>query len=176
MTGREIAMVLAVDETGGIGCNGKLPKWNNRDDLEFFKTLTTYHTVIMGATTYYSLPEKNRPLTMRYNVVITRDPSKYFEINSFVRFTTATTMPELTKSLPYFYKKKIFVIGGAQIYDMLADQCNTMYVTYNKGDYNCTTKLDIKKYTSNYLKETVLVEKATYKIVKYTEPKSASPS
>ena len=39
MNETEIAMVIAIDEKGGIGSNGKLPKWKIKDDLEFFTPL-----------------------------------------------------------------------------------------------------------------------------------------
>ncbi len=59
----------------GIGFNNKLP-WHLKGDLQNFKTLTTTQTlnyVIMGRTTYDSLPASVRPLPDRYNIVITRD-------------------------------------------------------------------------------------------------------
>jgi dihydrofolate reductase len=172
MSNKEIAMIVAMDETCGITRNGKIPKWKIKDDLYFFRTLTTNNTVIMGANTYYSINKSNRPLSSRYNIVITRDPEKHNEFNSFVKFTSDTDMDNLTKELPFFYKNKIFVIGGADIYNLLGDQCNTLYITIIKGDYDCDIKLDIAKFTSNFKEKNILVEKANYKIVKYSKPKN----
>ena len=41
-----------------------------KEDLNHFKNLTQKHIVIVGRETYYSIPEKSRPLKNRYNIVL----------------------------------------------------------------------------------------------------------
>ena len=62
----------------GIGVTGGLP-WRLRQDMNFFKTKTTEtkdsfkrNCCIMGRTTYYSIPEKFRPLPNRLNIVLSK--------------------------------------------------------------------------------------------------------
>lgn len=54
-----------------IGKDGQLP-WHIPEDLKHFQNLTKGKIVIMGKNTYYSLPEKYRPLPKRRNIVLTR--------------------------------------------------------------------------------------------------------
>jgi dihydrofolate reductase/thymidylate synthase len=93
----------------GIGNNGdllhKIP-----NDLRFFKTLTEGNTVIMGYKTWLSLPEKNRPLKNRKNIVLTKN---HKEENEDVVFTTFENLKKrMSKHIHYF------VIGGAEIYSL----------------------------------------------------------
>ena len=71
-----VEMILAIDSNNGIGKDGIIP-WNIPDDMKFFKEKTNGHVVFMGKNTYFSLPEKHRPLKNRYNIVYTREPFKY---------------------------------------------------------------------------------------------------
>ena len=57
-----------------IGAEGRLP-WHLPEDLRLFKQLTSGGTVVMGRRTWESLPERNRPLPGRRNVVLSRDPA-----------------------------------------------------------------------------------------------------
>lgn len=66
----------------GIGMNGQLPWPMIKADMSYFKDVTekgaragndaTANTVIMGRKTYFSIPEKFRPLIDRRNVIVTR--------------------------------------------------------------------------------------------------------
>ena len=67
----KIIAVLAMTEERLIGNNGALP-WHIPEDLKHFQQLTRGKTVVMGKNTYYSLPEKYRPLPKRRNIVLTR--------------------------------------------------------------------------------------------------------
>ena len=63
-----------------IGKNGELP-WYIPEDLKHFQQLTHGKIVVMGKNTYYSLPEKYRPLPKRRNIVLTR--SEFSECESY---------------------------------------------------------------------------------------------
>lgn len=65
----------------GIGLNGQLPWPMIKADMSYFKQVTeqggkpgssTENTVIMGRKTYFSIPEKFRPLAKRCNIIVTR--------------------------------------------------------------------------------------------------------
>lgn len=62
-------MVVAYDEEGGIGKDGKLP-WHVAEDMRFFKEVTSGGTVVMGRKTWESIPAKFRPLPGRRNIVL----------------------------------------------------------------------------------------------------------
>ena len=58
--------IVAMDSGGGIGKDGKLP-WKLREEMDFFKEMTTGNVIIMGSTTFESL--RNIPLPNRLNTV-----------------------------------------------------------------------------------------------------------
>lgn len=68
----KITAILAMDESLLIGKKDGLP-WHIPEDLKRFNSLTRGHIVVMGRNTYFSLPEKYRPLPHRRNIVITRE-------------------------------------------------------------------------------------------------------
>lgn len=68
-----IALVWARTADGVIGRDGTLP-WHLPEDLARFRRLTDGCTVVMGRSTWESLPERMRPLPGRRNVVLSRTP------------------------------------------------------------------------------------------------------
>lgn len=64
-----ITIVVAADERGGIGIQGRLP-WHLPADLRRFKALTMGKPIIMGRRTWDSI---GRPLPGRHNIVVSRD-------------------------------------------------------------------------------------------------------
>lgn len=67
----KVISVFAMTSERLIGKNGVLP-WHIPEDLKHFQNLTKGQIVVMGKNTYYSLPEKYRPLPHRRNIVLTR--------------------------------------------------------------------------------------------------------
>ena len=71
----ELKMILAMDLDGCIGKQNGLP-WRLRSDMLRFKHLTVgegNNAVLMGRTTWESLPSAYRPLPQRANIVVTRN-------------------------------------------------------------------------------------------------------
>ena len=63
----EKCLIVAVADDLAIGVKGGLP-WHLSEDLKYFKEQTRGLPVIMGRTTYFSLPI--RPLPGRRNIVL----------------------------------------------------------------------------------------------------------
>ena len=63
----EKCLIVAVADNNAIGVKGDLP-WHLSEDLKYFKRTTSGCPVIMGRTTYFSLPF--RPLKGRKNIVL----------------------------------------------------------------------------------------------------------
>lgn len=69
-------IVAYLDNSGGIGHNGKLPWKSFYEDMEWFKQKTCEcdsfktNAVIMGKNTWNSISQKHRPLKNRYNIVV----------------------------------------------------------------------------------------------------------
>ena len=76
------SLVVATDLNRGIGLKGDLP-WRLKGDLAYFRDLTSKtldpnkkNVVIMGRTTWDSIPEKFRPLPNRLNIVLSNRLAK----------------------------------------------------------------------------------------------------
>lgn len=111
-----------------IGRAGSLP-WHLPEDLKFFKSLTLGHPVIMGRKTHESI---GRPLPNRRNIVLSRTAST----------ATASTGPapvEIINSpgeLAHLgLTGRVFVIGGAEIYQLLLPLCASVIVSRVAGDW-----------------------------------------
>jgi dihydrofolate reductase len=161
-------LIVATDLKEGISKNGTIP-WNIPEDLVFFKETTQNSIVLMGRNTYFSLPEKNRPLKNRLNVVFTREPDTYKDIevqNKNVLFVNNFENFDLQ-----FENKKIFIIGGSQIYNMFYSKCSVIWLTKIKKDYDCDLKLDSNKILANFEKVSIVKETEEFIIEKYMRNK-----
>ena len=84
----EKCLIVAVADNLAIGVKGGLP-WHLSADLKYFKEKTRGLPVIMGRTTYFSLPF--RPLKGRKNIVLNLGgqpfPRFYLHVSSSVSRT-----------------------------------------------------------------------------------------
>jgi len=108
-----LCLIAAMSANNVIGLDGKMPWDHIEADMQHFRMTTKESVVIMGRKTWDSLPRK--PLPKRKCIVLTSDPKTV----GYDAFNTA----EETNS------KTVFVIGGGQIYDMLIDIADEMYLT-----------------------------------------------
>ena len=115
-------LIVAVDENWVIGAKGDLLV-RISDDMKFFKSKTMGKTVIMGRTTYESLPGK-KPLPGRRNIVLTRD--KGFRAEGFEVCHSFEAVFRITEKLP---AEEVFIIGGEQIYSFFLPYCHGAFVT-----------------------------------------------
>lgn len=114
--------VVAVGEGNGIGVHGGLP-WYIPNDLKRFRLLTETHVVIMGFTTFVSLG--CRPLPRRTNIVLTNKPfeeTKKYQNVSFMNFEDCKNFIKKTR-------RRIFVIGGEQVYRLFEHYISLIHMT-----------------------------------------------
>jgi dihydrofolate reductase len=121
----KLAIIAAVARNRGIGKDGRLP-WRLPEDLRRFKELTRGHTVLMGRRTYESI---GRPLSGRRNVVVSSRPISGVE--SYVSVETA--LAALADD------RKVFVIGGAQLYRELLPRADEVYLTFVNREVDADT-------------------------------------
>jgi dihydrofolate reductase len=113
-----LSIIVAFDQNRLIGKDNKLP-WHLPADLKHFRSLTMGHHMIMGRKTYESI---GRPLPGRTTVVITRQKD----------FSAPGCMiaGSLDEALPLIKNdNEVFVIGGAQIFDIAMKKCQKLYTT-----------------------------------------------
>jgi dihydrofolate reductase len=131
-------MVVAVDTDGCIGKSNTIP-WHLPEDLQHFKELTLNHIVIMGRNTFESLP--NGPLKNRLNIVISSQPDFIYNNTNVIVTNTNNVFDIIDKNISLYtnINKKVFIIGGSQIYNMFINYCSKVHITslidyYAHGD------------------------------------------
>jgi len=141
-------LIVAVDLKWGISKLGSIP-WKIKEDTNFFQDVTkrSYqlgkkNAMIMGRSTWKSLPDNGRGLFDRINIVVSGSMDD-IELN-----TDNLTKSEayLVKSLPEAMSLctklnpgKIFICGGSQIYKEALRTLNIdeIYLTKINADYDC---------------------------------------
>jgi len=68
-----LGMIWAQSRNGVIGRDGDLP-WHIPEDWLHFRRTTGNDAVVHGRASWEALPQKNRPLPGRRNIVLTRQP------------------------------------------------------------------------------------------------------
>ncbi|HEY8804579.1 MAG TPA: dihydrofolate reductase [Clostridium sp.] len=124
-------LIAAVDLNWGIGydCNllERIP-----EDMKYFKKKTQGKVIVMGRTTFESLPNK-KPLEKRVNIVLTRN--KNYKCEGII---LCYSLEELFEELKKYNDEDIFIIGGESIYSQLISHCHKAYITkiYKMHDHN----------------------------------------
>lgn len=114
-----ISFLLAMDCNGLIGRGNALP-WHLPDDLNYFKKLTTGHSVVMGRRTFESI---GKPLPGRKNIVLTRDDR--FSQPNVETFHSV----EAFLSSGQAFGGECFVIGGAHVFTAFIAYADRLYLT-----------------------------------------------
>lgn len=114
-------LIVAIGDNNEIGVQGQLP-WHISDDLKYFKSVTKGFPVIMGRTTYFSLPF--RPLKGRKNIVLNLGGEPIPEVSCVYSFEEAYREAEATG------KDKCFIMGGASVYKAAMPDMDRLYITH----------------------------------------------
>lgn len=135
--------IFACDRNGIIGYNNDLI-FHNKKDLAFFKMKTMGGIVVMGHNTFRSM--KSRPLPGRVNLVMTRERYPLFGVprskkpyfwegalpkDTYFAIITAPDM--IVDYAEKFNIKNVWIIGGAGMFDLFFNRCNSTVETV----YNC---------------------------------------
>ena len=123
-----ISLIAAVARNGVIGHGNQL-LWRLPEDMRHFRSVTSGAPVIMGRSTWDSLPERFRPLPGRRNLVLTRQP----------HWTApgAEAVQDLDQALALAGDApRVFVIGGAQVYALALDRADELLLTEIDRDFD----------------------------------------
>ena len=122
--------IIAVNKKNIIGANNKIP-WYVPEDLQYFRQKTQHHIIIMGRKTFESFPKG--PLPNRTNIVLTREPEKYSHLEEQYRNLLFRNIDEISVTIQELKKedskKKVFVIGGTQIYEEFFPEYEKIHIT-----------------------------------------------
>lgn len=121
MTAPRLVMVAALDRDNGIGQRNQLP-WHLPDDLKHFKAITLGKPVLMGRKTAQSL---GRALPGRANLVLTRSGAV-----PFAGMQAVGSLAQAQALAVQAGADTLCVIGGGEIYRLLLDQADDLYLTH----------------------------------------------
>jgi dihydrofolate reductase len=126
-----VALIVALARNGVIG-NGRELVWRLPEDQRYFRATTMGAPVIMGRSTWDSLPERFRPLPGRRNIVLTRQPAW--------GATGAEVAHGLEEALALVKESpRVFVIGGAQVYALALPRADELLLTEIDRDFDGDT-------------------------------------
>ena len=151
-----ISIIVAYAKGRVIGKDGKIP-WHLPGDLQYFKEITSGHTVVMGRKTLVVL---GRPLPGRRNVVLTH--------------SSAINLPgvEVVRSREgVLALGDVFIIGGENVYKQFLEAAERLYITELALEIDGDTffpEWDRQSFTLVAAKEGVLDEKNTIPHTFYT--------
>lgn len=115
---KSIHAIVAVASDWGIGRQGEL-LCHLPDDMKHFKEVTMGCSIVMGRKTFESFPR--RPLPGRQNIVITR--------NKEWQYPGVTVVHSLEDAIASADTDKVFIIGGAQIYEQALPMVDVLHLT-----------------------------------------------
>lgn len=113
-----VSIIVATDERGAIGRDGRLP-WHLPDDLKRFKALTMGKPIVMGRKTWDSI---GRPLPGRHNIVVSR--RRDLEIPGATMAASLDAALAAAGDVP-----EICVVGGAEIYRLALPMTDVVHLT-----------------------------------------------
>ena len=126
----QLVLIAAVARNGVIGRGGVLP-WHLAADMQHFREVTRDCPVVMGRRTWDSLLPRYRPLPGRSNIVVSRRAGWTAD--------GAQIAPSLQAALRLAQLrlgpgKRVFVIGGAQLYREAMPLADVLELTEVEAD------------------------------------------
>ena len=135
-------IVVAACKNRGIGFKNDLP-WKLRKEMKYFKELTIgekNNAVLMGKNTWMSIPEKNKPLPKRENIVLTSRlihtrPWAYGDVG-FIN-----SLDSIYHIYGSYTFDNIWVIGGESVYKQAlnSNMVDSIFYTEIQNEFECDT-------------------------------------
>lgn len=123
-----LSMILAMDKNNLVGKTGTksgLP-WYYKEDLQFYKKMTTNKKNIMGRETFDSI---GFALPNRETYVLSRNKSlNYVDAN-------VIDLKEADRIIKENPKEEIMLVGGVQVFELLKDKVDKIYLTFINKEY-----------------------------------------
>ncbi len=133
-----ISLIVAHDESRGIGRNGAIP-WHIPGELRWVRQITLEsaaagceNALIMGRSTYESLPENRRPLPGRMNIVISQQ--------DFPGTVAARSLDQAVSILAESAQlDRAYIFGGQRLYtEALANKIpEELFISLIPGSHDC---------------------------------------
>jgi dihydrofolate reductase len=144
----KLIIIAAVSVDGIIGVDDEIP-WRIPEDFKHFRETTIGNVLIVGYNTFKTLPPK--ALEGRYYIVISSNahPIESAKDNIF-HFKEIKSVFNFIFD-EQFDKDKVYVAGGAMLYDSLIDICDEAIITWINKEYpNGNKTFPINKLFTNF--------------------------
>jgi dihydrofolate reductase/thymidylate synthase len=137
------SLIVCFDEVFGFSKNGSIP-WQIKADTDMFLDVTKKgkNVVIMGRSTWYSLPNKSRGLPDRINMIISKTMTNDDLLASNLTKSESYIFPNISDAIKSANKMaidNIIFIGGYEIYKEALHICHLdeIYLNVIDGNFNC---------------------------------------
>ncbi len=130
----EKIIIAAVAENGVIGKDGDIP-WHHSEDLEHFREKTMGNPVVMGRSTYESLPEDYRPLPGRTSIVLSRSLDSLPNESA----KAVNSLDDAWEKARETGRNRVFIAGGASVYKQVLPEADRMVLTRIHEEYKGDT-------------------------------------
>jgi dihydrofolate reductase len=155
----KIIIIAAIARNGVIGrTNGEMP-WHVKEEFQHFKQTTLGSSVIMGRKTFETL---GKPLKGRENIIVTGN--KDFK----VIFEDTRILHSLEESISYCRSKaykKIFIIGGGEIFKQALPLADEMILSFMKFDAEGEVKFP--EIENHIWQKVSLEDRDQFEIIRY---------
>jgi len=140
-----IGLIAAIDDSAGMGYEGKLPWPHCAYDMELFMAMTAGDALIMGRRTAESLPG-HRALRNRLNIIVSSDPQTTCQV--FPGFEVGATIPHALH-MAETLGKNAWIIGGASVYEWAFNhlEIDRVCLTQFAGAWGADTYFPTTAYT-----------------------------
>jgi dihydrofolate reductase len=152
-----ISAIFTMDQTGGIGNAGQRP-WQNswyasQEDWNWIAEETRDHILVMGASSWRSWSHKKYPIKERQLAVFSHNTSINHPANVII--LSGDVSSELQKLRNRFFRKKIFVAGGANLLEQVRPYCDEILVARRRGSWKADTRIRISDFFEDFRLHTV---------------------
>lgn len=144
-----ISIVVATDIKGGIGKDNKLP-WDLPSDIKHFRDLITDKIIVMGRKTFESVIKYKLPC--KESIILSRNEKESTHGNHHLSNSFENVLKYVQRQ-----NEEVFIIGGAEIYNLFLPYTDTIYLTEILEVHDCDTffPLDLEDYVNYKVEDTV---------------------
>jgi dihydrofolate reductase len=142
----KLIIIAAVSTDGIIGIDDQMP-WCIPEDFKHFRSTTMGNILLVGGKTYLTLPEK--AFEGREYLVLSK--SKLPKRDNVYQFGNLDIILYLLEN-ECVIANKVFIAGGAQVYESLIDRCDEAIITWVKKCYpEGNKRFPIDKLFTNFV-------------------------
>jgi dihydrofolate reductase len=138
-----------------IGAGNRIP-WHLPEDFRWFKQMTTGHVIVMGRRTFEAI---GKPLPNRTTIVVSRTPRDLPGVQ------TVSDLSQIDPNGPVCAGWKIFICGGAQLYQQALPICSDLYLTVVKREVQGDTFFPPFEEQFELVEE--VLDRAEFKVLHY---------